>query len=128
MTAMNLAQFHNGLRILNSIDAHELGDPAWWPQFRDGPPRFLLSADDPTTEIIWGAMVKRGAVASAAMTRHSLPVRIFGRVVLVVGFPFALTWAVVARFCSEQLSTISMIRWDVLGEIDAFKRAWRHFA
>jgi len=60
-TLMTQGQFHNGLRLLNSIDAHELGDPEWWPRFRDDPYRFFIKADDGQVEIIWNAMKRRGA-------------------------------------------------------------------
>lgn len=58
---MTLPQFHNGLRILRSIDAWELGDPTWWPQFRDEPYMFLIRADDEIASQIWQVMVNRGA-------------------------------------------------------------------
>lgn len=59
---MTFAQFHNALRILRSIDAHELGDPDWWPQFREDPYGFLiLTREGDEGGAIWRAMVKRGA-------------------------------------------------------------------
>lgn len=76
---MTFEQFHNGLRLLRSIDLHELQaeglwveakDPrndsewkAWegWMKFRDNPHDFLIRCDDETAAKIWAVMVKRGA-------------------------------------------------------------------
>lgn len=58
---MTFAEFHNGLRLLNSIDAHELGNPDWWPTFRKDPYLFLICAGDERADIIWAAMETRGA-------------------------------------------------------------------
>jgi len=59
---MTLDQLTNGLRILHSIDAYELGDPAWWPEFRDNPSRFLMRCSDERAKTIWEVMVARGAM------------------------------------------------------------------
>jgi hypothetical protein len=63
---MSLATFHNGLRILNSIDLYELeavgvfvGDRAAWEAFRDAPHESFMRADDATAEKIWGIVLKR---------------------------------------------------------------------
>lgn len=58
---MTQRQFLNALRILHSIDQHELPDLARedWPRFRDDPVRFLLRADDPTSDAIWRAIERR---------------------------------------------------------------------
>jgi hypothetical protein len=56
---MTLAEFHNGLRLLHSIDSFEIGDPAWWPAFRGDPVWFFVRADDDRQAIIWVAMEKR---------------------------------------------------------------------
>lgn len=80
---MTLAEFHNGLRILCSIDLYELqevgllfnaspkpaetnGNEAWqeWRKFRADPYRYLIRCDDDTAEKIWSIMVRRGAVKS----------------------------------------------------------------
>lgn len=58
---MTFEEFHNGLRLLRSIDAHELGDPEWWPEFRTDPYCFFILCDDKAAEIIFAAMIKRGA-------------------------------------------------------------------
>jgi hypothetical protein len=55
-------EFHNALRILISLDAHELGYPPWWDNFCEDPFVFLIRAQDETVDRIWEAMVKRGAV------------------------------------------------------------------
>jgi len=54
--------FINRLRILMSLDRHELEpDLTWeqWRRFRTDPFRFLIRADDPTADAIWHAIVKR---------------------------------------------------------------------
>lgn len=63
---MTLEQFHNGLRILRSIDAHEIGNPDWWPAFQRDPYGFFVRCADETADVIWAAMVKRGATRRAA--------------------------------------------------------------
>jgi hypothetical protein len=83
---MTFEQFHNGLRLLRSIDLHELqAEGLWktagrgemynaktaggfeqyeqWCKFRDTPHDFLIRCDDDTAAKIWSAMVKRGATA-----------------------------------------------------------------
>jgi hypothetical protein len=57
---ITLAEFHNGLRILRSIDSYELGDPEWWPAFRDNPYLFFVCTRDEIQERIWTVMLKRG--------------------------------------------------------------------
>jgi hypothetical protein len=77
---MNLNQFHNGLRVLTSIDRHELeavgiidvpkGQGVYpgcmdepnktWERFRADPFRFFLRCDDDKTRKIWAIIEKRG--------------------------------------------------------------------
>ncbi len=59
---MTFDEFHNGLRLLRSIDAHEVGDPHWYGEFQSAPYTFFIRCNDETAQIIWAAMVKRGAV------------------------------------------------------------------
>lgn len=59
---ITLAEFNNGLRILRAIDAHELGDPEWWPDFRRDPYLFLIRCADDIADKIWGVMLARGVV------------------------------------------------------------------
>ncbi len=58
---MELREFHNGLRVLRSIDKHEIVNISddQWAEFRNGPYAFLIKCDDPTAEAIWNAMQKR---------------------------------------------------------------------
>jgi hypothetical protein len=56
---MTLEQFHNGIRLLYSIDAHELGNPSWWEKFRDDPPQFFIRCDDERAAHIFAVMKKR---------------------------------------------------------------------
>jgi hypothetical protein len=56
---MTRQQFRDALCILRSIDAHELGDPQWWPQFRDDPYLFYLRCDDKREALIWAVVEAR---------------------------------------------------------------------
>ncbi len=67
---MTINEFHNGLRILRSIDAHELGNPDWWPEFRRDPYWFFIMCGDDDAAKIWDVMVRRGAVKRRPAT-HS---------------------------------------------------------
>ncbi len=58
---MTFAEFSNGLRVLCSIDDHELPGMTQI-QIRDfmfNPTKFLICADDPTAQIIWQAVEAR---------------------------------------------------------------------
>ena len=61
--AMTKREFKNGLRILHSLDAHELHglpkDKA--TAFLAEPARVTIQSDDETSQAIWDAMVRRGA-------------------------------------------------------------------
>ncbi len=59
---MTFAEFHNGLRILMSIDPQELNNPPWYEEFRRDPYRFLITCSDETAQRIWHVMIKRGVV------------------------------------------------------------------
>lgn len=73
---MNLAEFHNGLRILSSIDFHELvaagaitddrDGETEWEQFRLNPWRYFIAADDDQAEKIWAVVSQRARKASLA--------------------------------------------------------------
>lgn len=71
---MTLDEFHNGLRILSSIDFHELveagviedDDETEWAVFKANPHRWLNTADDDQAAKLWALMVKRGAIKRAA--------------------------------------------------------------
>jgi hypothetical protein len=71
-TARNLRmmtknEFHNALRILTSIDAHELeaagvirhADHNAWGTFRRDPYRWFIRADDATAEKLWKIVERR---------------------------------------------------------------------
>lgn len=57
--------FHNNLRILLSIDRHELEDvgicltTADWDRFQAAPFRFFIRCDDPTADRIWAVIESR---------------------------------------------------------------------
>ena len=69
MSDMTLRQFHNGLRVLTSIDRHELvdagviaeDDEVEWPIFRSNPHKWMILADADQLAALWGVMKKRGA-------------------------------------------------------------------
>ena len=63
---MTFDEFHNALRILSSIDQHELAeitleiwDDAEYVKFRDNPWAYFIKADDETANTIWSALSKR---------------------------------------------------------------------
>lgn len=74
---MTLAEFHNGLRLLRSIDEHEVCAarassaggvllPDRYEEFRRDPYRFFITCDDDEMAVIWAAMVRRGAIKPSA--------------------------------------------------------------
>lgn len=52
---MTRAEFHNALRILNSIDQYEVPFlmPEQWVAFQDNPFRFFITCDDETCDALW---------------------------------------------------------------------------
>ena len=54
-------RFLNRLRILRSIDQHEVPelDDTQWRHFRDKPPEFVIRCGDAAAEHIWEALRKR---------------------------------------------------------------------
>lgn len=66
---MTLSEFHNALRILTSIDMHELeaakiigvGDINAWGTFRRDPFRWFVRADDKTAEKLFALIQRRAA-------------------------------------------------------------------
>jgi hypothetical protein len=62
-----LHDFHNRLRVLTSIDMHELvdagvierGDVTEWGRFTRDPFRWLIRADDASAEKLWTIIEKR---------------------------------------------------------------------
>jgi hypothetical protein len=62
---MTFDEFHNALRILLSIDQHELVevgieiDDAEWIKFRDDPLRYFVKAHDDAATRIWSIIGKR---------------------------------------------------------------------
>ena len=69
MSDMTLRAFHNGLRLLTSIDRHELvdggviqeDDEKEWTIFRENPHKWMILADDDQFDALWAVMKKRGA-------------------------------------------------------------------
>lgn len=72
----DLADFHNRLRILGSIDFHELvaagaiTDDNWgeieWTHFRLNPYRYFIAADDDVCQRIWQVIERRAPQQQAA--------------------------------------------------------------
>ncbi|KAF0102186.1 MAG: hypothetical protein FD144_2621 [Rhodospirillaceae bacterium] len=64
---MTFAEFHNCLRILTSIDKHELveagvikpEDTAAWLSFTRDPHRWFIRADDATATKLWAIIERR---------------------------------------------------------------------
>lgn len=63
---MTFDDFHNRLRIMSSIDQHELADldaDIWtdseYAKFRDDPWRYFIKADDEAAVMIWNVVTKR---------------------------------------------------------------------
>ena len=59
---MTLREFHNGLRLLRSIDRHEINmvmSPEDWFAFRNHPYDFFIRCDDAKAEAIWAVMEAR---------------------------------------------------------------------
>jgi len=67
MSSMKLDEFHNSLRILTSIDMHELehagvitrGDVNAWGTFRRDPYRWFIRADDEKAAKVWAIILRR---------------------------------------------------------------------
>ena len=66
---MTLREFHNGLRIMISIDMYELeeagvievGDMETWTKFRDDPYAWFIRAGPAQADAFWKIMEARGA-------------------------------------------------------------------
>ena len=52
-------RFLNRLRILRSLDGHEVPDVINWPWFRNSPYEYLTCCPDAEAEHIWTALRKR---------------------------------------------------------------------
>jgi hypothetical protein len=64
---IRMADFHNMLRIMTSLDAHDLeaagviqrGDHNAWGTFRRDPFRWFIRADDETARKLWTVIERR---------------------------------------------------------------------
>jgi hypothetical protein len=58
---MTQHEFSNALRILISVDHHEVPflDKASWEKFRDDPFRFMMRANDNMADAVWAVVEKR---------------------------------------------------------------------
>ncbi len=78
---MDLRGFHNWLRILISIDRHELeaagvistGDHNAWGTFHRDPFRWLIRADDASAEKLWLLIERRAGAAPTGAPRRAVP-------------------------------------------------------
>jgi hypothetical protein len=63
MQSIPLRAFHNALRILNSLDYHDVSflthDKQGWLSFRDNPYTFFITTSDANAARIWAAIQKR---------------------------------------------------------------------
>ena len=57
--SFNRVDFERGIKLIHNIDAQEIGNPSWYPQFRDNPVEFYLRADDLKQLAIFEAMLAR---------------------------------------------------------------------
>lgn len=69
---MELAEFHNGLRVLQSINRPEMEESGVldqdteevanlnWKYFREDPFNWFIQASDEKAELLWGIMRNRG--------------------------------------------------------------------
>ena len=55
----DLRRFGNRLRILRSIDLHEIPQVLDWPAFRDNPSGYFIRCADEEAEQIWLALRRR---------------------------------------------------------------------
>jgi hypothetical protein len=110
---MTRDQFHNGLRLIHSIDSHEVGNPEWYRLFADDPFKFFIRCDDDAADIIWRAMEKR--MLKNGGDHVTPPVRM------------DQTAAILAMACRAAMASFSG---DAAGESeeDATKRHYAHLA
>lgn len=82
---MNLRRFHNALRIMLSIDRHEMvaagvltaDDQAGWRAFRENPTRWMIVASDEQKEGLFSIIEKRQPKPNCAdLTSFKLPVSV----------------------------------------------------
>lgn len=77
---MDLRDFHNRLRIMISIDRHELeaagviahGDHNAWGTFHRDPFRWLIRCDDESAAKLWALIERRAGVTPAAAANKRL--------------------------------------------------------
>lgn len=73
---MNLRDFHNGLRIMISIDRDELenadvlarNDHNAWAAFQRDPYRWMIRADDETAGKLWSIIERRADIRQSEVT------------------------------------------------------------
>jgi len=111
---MTRDQFHNALRIIRSIDSHELGDPPWWEKFRDSPIEFFIRCDDESADKIWNVILKRSG--GADLGDHVVPPVRMDQTAAILAMA---TRAAMASFSGEV---------DGESEEDATKRHYVHLA
>ena len=63
MPTLEFRRFSNALRILRSLDLHEVDGIADWQAFRDGPYMYFLRASDADQRTIWRAIERRQPVS-----------------------------------------------------------------
>jgi len=74
---MRFEAFHNALRILRSIDQHEMvaagalcdGDQSGWVRFRDDPYRWFITANDDQARAVWSIIEQRQVLTEVRIDR-----------------------------------------------------------
>jgi hypothetical protein len=59
MTTIAFRRFVNALKILRSLDEHEVPDLTSWPAFRDDPYKYFIRASGHDQATIWLALNRR---------------------------------------------------------------------
>ena len=59
MTTLAFRRFVNALKILRSLDEHEVPGLMSWPAFRDDPYRYFIRASGKDQATIWRALNQR---------------------------------------------------------------------
>ena len=63
MPTLEFRRFSNALRILRSLDAHEVESIAAWPRFRDNPYMYFITCSDEDKRTIWRAIERRQPIS-----------------------------------------------------------------
>lgn len=73
MTTIAFRRFVNALKILRSLDEHEVPELQSWETFRDAPYLYFLHASDKDQAIIWRAINARQPEDLRLGPQHQTP-------------------------------------------------------